>query len=138
MPKSNTDLNEPLIATLGLSGHRHCMRDGALSLGDYMKEGQATPWGAAQTVDELAPGIESVTTASHGGIILDYDHAQQVPVEIVAKSFLHNSMAWEEDCDWCVPFVVFEAELLKHGSEHTKTVIKEKWHTDAFKRHYQV
>lgn len=31
----------------------------------------STPWGTAQTIETLAPGILLVTTASHGGLMLD-------------------------------------------------------------------
>jgi hypothetical protein len=31
----------------------------------------STPWGAAQTIKTLAPGILLVSTASHGGLMLD-------------------------------------------------------------------
>jgi hypothetical protein len=31
----------------------------------------STPWGAADHVETIAPGIRSVSTPSHGGILLD-------------------------------------------------------------------
>ena len=102
--------------------------------GERMREGHATPWGAAQTVREIVPGIENVTTAGHGGIHLDQAHANKIPAEIVKASWLGKANWWEEDCDWCVPFVIFEEEIKEKGDEHSKMVIKEGFHTDAYKR----
>lgn len=70
-----------------------------------------TPWGVAQTVTTLAPGIQSVSTAQHGGIHLDAAHAAQMTAAAVAASFLRDARWWEEDCDWTVPYLHFAEEI---------------------------
>jgi len=39
---------------------------------------KSTPWGSAQDAEELAPGIISYSTASHGGIWIDKKHQEQL------------------------------------------------------------
>lgn len=41
--------------------------------------GAPTPWGPAETVRKIAPGIIIVSTASHGGAWLDEDRNLSVP-----------------------------------------------------------
>lgn len=38
-----------------------------------------TPWGYADTVEDIAPGIKFVSTPSHGGFILSDERKAQVP-----------------------------------------------------------
>ena len=53
--------------------------------------GSSTPWGRAQTAEQLAPGLVSVTTAGHGGIWVAPDR----------RAALGSRKAWyEEDCEW--------------------------------------
>jgi hypothetical protein len=71
------------------------------------KEFYATPWGPAQTKEEIAPGIIKVTTASHGGILLD--EARQAEFKKVFPSFCPFCCegAFEEDCDWSMVALAF-------------------------------
>ncbi len=66
------------------------------------RAGASTPWGAADTVRELAPGILRVETPSHGGIWLSPDRLAQVAPEwrAYAAQWSHGwGEAWfEEDC----------------------------------------
>lgn len=71
-----------------------------------------TPWGVPQGAPEvLAPGIVSYETASHGGIWLDPEHNAKVPQAWRDASFggLAAGGWYEEDCDWCIPALVFPA-----------------------------
>ena len=101
-----------------------------------MKEGQSTPWGAVQTVREVIPGMHVVTTAGHGGVHLVSELADKIPAGLADDSFLKSRTWFEEDCDWCIPFVVFEKVIAKNGDEHSKKVIKNKWHTEAYNRYH--
>jgi hypothetical protein len=69
-----------------------------------------TPWGDAQTIDAVGDGILDVTTASHGGIILDEKSTAAMPACMRSASFAGPS-AYEEDCDWCMPALVFEQKF---------------------------
>lgn len=73
-------------------------------------KGSRTPWGAAQWVDEVLPGMTNVSTAGHGGIFLGRERNSLIP------PYMRNASGWyEEDCEWSIPFCVFEAELVAHG-----------------------
>jgi hypothetical protein len=75
-----------------------------------------TPWGPAQQIEELAPGIKQVCTASHGGIMLDKEHTARIS-KLHAKSFTGSQAHWEEDADWAVPFAFFRHEIAQHYTD---------------------
>ncbi len=57
--------------------------------------GMASPWGLVQTMTTYAPGIVSVTTAEHGGFLLDPEHNDRVP-----EALRTLDGAYEEDQAW--------------------------------------
>ncbi len=72
----------------------------------------STPWGAPQDIEQIAPGICFVSTASHGGYYLDAIRNACVPLAWRRASFNgHAITGWyEEDCDACmVPLAFPEA-----------------------------
>jgi uncharacterized protein DUF7007 len=69
-----------------------------------------TPWGPAQHVEHVADGIDIVSTASHGGILLDPNRVAAMPAYMSNASHAGPS-AYEEDCDWCMPVLIFENEF---------------------------
>lgn len=71
-----------------------------------------TPWGQSQGVDVIAPGIEFVSTASHGGIRLSKQRNNQIPMWLKHLTFNEQGKSgwYEEDCDWCIPVIVFARE----------------------------
>lgn len=73
-----------------------------------------TPWGTADTIETLAEGITSVTTPSHGGIILSTERQAELPADI--KNFLGSMENWEEDCDWAVPYYHFRDAIAAYGN----------------------
>lgn len=73
-----------------------------------------SPWGIIQHREEIAPGICSVSTAGHGGIMLDRAHVARIPRAIEA-GYSGSRAAWEEDCDWAVPYLLFEPEFAAWG-----------------------
>jgi len=68
-----------------------------------------TPWGRADTVEQIAEGMWFCSTPSHGGVALDFNHAERVPNDIVP--FTGDRRFWEEDCDWVIPLALFRDEL---------------------------
>jgi hypothetical protein len=107
-----------------------------------------TPWGLAQTIKTVAPGIQLVTTSSHGGYLLDPARSAAMPAYMAGKKFTEGRSAYEEDCDWCMPALVFEPEfrafLTKTGSPDVETVFKSAketlrhWLPDAYEIFYGV
>ena len=66
-----------------------------------------TPWGESHSVKEWAPGIISVTTASHGGFILDADALARMPADLRKIKTWAGEGAYEEDCDWAIVALAF-------------------------------
>jgi len=79
-----------------------------------MRKHKTSYWGPVQYETVLCPGIHVVRTASHGGIVVDIDHLHKMP-----ESWRYTAYSpgpwFEEDSDWCLPFVCFEAEILAGG-----------------------
>ena len=74
-----------------------------------------TPWGEVQGAEELAPGIISYSTASHGGIWLSAERQKKLNYD---KNFLKTAEWWEEDCDWAIPYFFFAAIIFAHGKAY--------------------
>ena len=74
-----------------------------------------TIWGESESIENVAEGIDLVTTESHGGIVLSAERAAQIPADI--QPFGGCRRHWEEDCDWAVPYLVFAEEFFKHDGE---------------------
>lgn len=88
-------------------------------------EGCPTPWGIAQSVVPQAEGIFAVETSSHGGFYLTPLRNQRIPIQ-----FRSEDGWYEEDCNWCIPVVVFERELATN--KYFAECIKTKQHTESF------
>jgi hypothetical protein len=65
-----------------------------------------SPWGAVQHRKEVAPGIWSVATASHGGIYLSDARMAKVPAHLQETHYSRGNW-FEEDCDWAIVVVTF-------------------------------
>ncbi len=61
-----------------------------------------TPWGPAQTSEELAPGIVRHDTASHGGFYLSPSRVAEMPKPLRDFKPFAGPNWYEEDCDWCI------------------------------------
>jgi len=67
-----------------------------------------TPWGVAQTHEELAPGIDFYSTASHGGIRLSPGKTTWFYNEFPWFVTFTGAPEWfEEDCDIAAVFLAF-------------------------------
>lgn len=65
-----------------------------------IRVGGRTPWGAAQDVVVLAPGVYRAYTASHGGIWVDKDERKKIPKwgQDYARVWSGYGSWFEEDC----------------------------------------
>lgn len=106
-----------------------------------------TPWGASQTTWKIADGITEVSTAGHGGILLDAARVAAMPDYMKGCSWA-GAAAYEEDCDWCMPVLVFEAEYRAYYAstgqqnvdeifESARSTLKHS-HPDAYETFYGV
>ena len=64
-----------------------------------------TPWGKADRIEELEPGICDVSTPSHGGTRITWSYAKKnLSVSAVEAALKYDDCLWfEEDCDWAIP-----------------------------------
>ena len=61
-----------------------------------------SPWGRVQTAEELAPGIWTVSTAGHGGIILSAQRDADMPEYLKSAAKYAGPRCYEEDCEWAL------------------------------------
>ena len=81
-----------------------------------VRERMSTPWGMAQDVELIAPGIGTVSTAGHGGFKLSRERNAAMP------AYMRRDGGWyEEDCEWSLVGLVFEAELRAWADKTTWT-----------------
>lgn len=102
-----------------------------------------TPWGVSDHQETLAPGIISYGTPSHGGIWLSSERQAQLPKGTRGwprgiDNFLHDLRWWEEDCDWCVPYIIFKDDIEKHGQAYHFTENLNKAYITARQHHPEV
>ncbi len=91
-----------------------------------------SPWGSVQHVTVIIQEhVISVSTASHGGVKLDRKYNALVP------EYMRREGGWyEEDCEYAIPFVVFESELKEHADQWTRDYLATGKHWDTFKGWY--
>ena len=73
------------------------------------REGHHSPWGPIETAEDVAEGIVSVHTASHGGIWLSPDR-----LALMDHSERTRDAWYEEDCEAAFPLQRFRDEVTHH------------------------
>ncbi len=68
------------------------------------------PWGQIQYADEVMPGIWSVGTASHGGLLLSPERMAAMP-EALKCNVYGKGNAFEEDCEWALVAAAWPQEF---------------------------
>jgi len=87
----------------------------------------ATPWGPADSVKRLCPGIMWYGTPSHGGAHV----APSLNTQI--NSAWRQADGWyEEDCDWAIVAYHFPAAFPGEAAEAILTL--KNWHPGAYMR----
>lgn len=90
-----------------------------------------SPWGKIQTKETLARGIMLVTTSSHGGVHVSPSLLAKMPV------YMQNEGGWyEEDCEWCMPAIVFSEAFPGRQEAAKKTLLN--WFPSIYEQHYGV
>jgi hypothetical protein len=84
-----------------------------------------TPWGTADYVKELAPGITLVGTPSHGGIRVAPEQNRQIHKALRNESGTAvggGRAGWyEEDCEWAIVAMQFPEAFVRPLAEGDKT-----------------
>lgn len=81
-----------------------------------------SPWGAIQTMTEVAPGILQVTTPSHGGFYVTPALVAQMPEHM--RETPYSTGGWfEEDCDWSLVAICFPDAFAPEMVQAAKRII---------------
>ena len=82
-------------------------------------------WGTLNRRDNVAPGIDWIDGASHGGFILTADRVATMPAELRAESFTQDNY-FEEDCSAAAVLVAFpqyfDADRVARAAKHLDNV----------------
>ena len=100
------------------------------------KRGQSSPWGEVQSVTKISHGIRQVSAAGHGGVLVSASYNAKIP------AYMRNPKgAYEEDCDWAIPVVVFQPQWRKWAEKigRSADVLMDEaintlrnWHPEAY------
>ncbi len=95
--------------------------------------GSDKPWGKAQSVKEVGPGILSYSTALHGGYYLDPTTNAKVSQVLKKATFGELGLKgwYEEDCDWAIVVFTFKKCF---AESHYKAAVEslERFHADSW------
>jgi hypothetical protein len=90
--------------------------------------GSSSPWGPIQTVTDLGPDAVAVTTASHGGISVSLKALARIPEPL--RQTAYSGDGWyEEDCDWCIPYVALSLDAFEPEAARGATCWTAAWTT---------
>ena len=97
---------------------------------------EETPWGDPQLANQVLPGIWTVSTATHGGLVLSDQRQADMP-----DALQLTDRYYEEDCDWALVYVAYADEFLRASlrcgpdfiqlARDTTTC----WHPDRMAKH---
>ena len=94
-----------------------------------------TPWGTAQSAEEVGPGIIRYSTASHGGYFLNAVANAKVSSILKKATFCAQGMKgwYEEDCDWAIVAFTFK-EFFDSKQYQAAINSLENYHQDAWQK----
>lgn len=69
-----------------------------------------SPWGHIQTEEWLIPGVQTITTAGHGGFKVTERKLEDMP-EYLAECAFPEPGYFEEDCNWALVVLAFWSEF---------------------------
>lgn len=76
-------------------------------------------WGAVQSEKLLAPGITSISTPSHGGILVEKQ------LNLLIPEYMRSpDGAYEEDIDWSIVATVFPHAFTREQRGHAKEILR--------------
>lgn len=102
-------------------------RTSALSYGrNNVAPGAHSPWGPIQSSENVAPGIDSVYTAGHGGYKLSAERNRKVD-----PAWRRPRGWYEEDCDWAIAAISHKEAMSQDMLDHAHKTSR-KWHPDEY------
>ena len=94
-----------------------------------------SPWGVVQESETIAPGIVSVSTASHGGIHLDRERQAALKRRFPGFSTYAGGPWYEEDEDVAVVALAFPHKFtapMLRGAVHTVEHHRKPWRNEPY------
>lgn len=82
-----------------------------------------SPWGTPDDTHEIAPGLWSVGTPSHGGFLISAERRAAMPAHLRDVPTFAGGNAYEEDCDVALVIVAFPENFTQHHVENAQAVI---------------
>jgi hypothetical protein len=96
----------------------------------------STPWGASQYSNKIVRGIMEYGTAGHGGVHVSPTKNALIP------EYMRSADGWyEEDCDWCIPAIIFKDEYIRVRGEGIYDIAVKtlrNWHPEAYEKFFNV
>jgi len=97
------------------------------------KPGDCSPWGVIDSATPLGPDAVAVSTPSHGGIWVTAQALETIPEPLRVTAY--SGGGWfEEDCDWCIPYLALGLHAFEEPAErqdHVRAAARrtlETWH----------
>ena len=85
--------------------------------------GDRSPWGVIDHVYALGPDVVVVATPSHGGLWVSPEAMTSIP-EALRETACSRGGWFEEDCDWCIPYVALGLHRYEESAELGATVLE--------------
>ena len=80
------------------------------------RRGDRSPWGLIDSAAPLGPHAVAVSTPSHGGIWVTAQALETIPEPLRVTAY--SGGGWfEEDCDWCIPYLALGLHRFEEGPE---------------------
>lgn len=99
----------------------------------YYKD-RPCPWGAIQAKTVRGPGIEWISTAGHGGFVLDKVAYSKMPHKFRRASFTQDQY-FEEDLSWCAVVLTFQSVI--NWSDESQREAAVRVAEQTWKRYYE-
>lgn len=100
-----------------------------------------TPWGSAQSRQELAPGVVAISTARHGGVWISKQRQQQMPPALTKVAVPTRPAFYEEDIAYAAVLLAFPdalhawAEQMNMETDEAAYILRNKfrdWYPDVY------
>ena len=85
------------------------------------------PWGPEQTAREITPGILSVSTARHGGLLVSAGRWLDMPRTLRDLEPFAGLLAYEEDEDAAIVALAFPQHFPLRAAHHARTTAAHAW-----------
>ena len=85
--------------------------------------GDPSPWGTIDHVYALGPDVVAVATPSHGGLWVPPEAMTSIPAPLRASAYSGDGW-FEEDCDWCIPYLVLGLHHFEDSAERGEQVLE--------------